>query len=128
MRHKATDTVPGRRNAMPKGSRTKAGRKSGQNDKEPSLDIRRLRAHIRGVAKKLAAPTTQKAIGYVRGSTDKQADEGGSPTVQRDRIADFCTLRRFELVGVYDDAKSGAKDERKRPGLNAALKAIAEGG
>jgi site-specific DNA recombinase len=111
---------------MPKGTRKAARRKSGYIDKEPSLDIRHLRAHIRDVAKTLAKPTTQKAVGYVRVSTDKQADKGGSPTVQRDRIADFCTLRRFDLVAVYDDAKSGAKDERKRPGLNAALEAIAD--
>lgn len=101
-------------------------RKGARNVQEPTLDRTRLRAHIRGVAKKLTAPANLKAVGYVRVSTDKQAEEGGSPAVQRDRIADFCTLRRLDLVAVFDDAKSGAKDERKRPGLAAALQAIAD--
>lgn len=97
-----------------------------RNAKEPRLDSRALCAHIRVVAKRLTSPATLRAVGYVRVSTGKQADKGGSPGVQRDRIADFCTLHRFDLIGVFEDTVSGAKDERKRPGLASALQVIAD--
>lgn len=94
---------------------------------EPYLDKRRRRAHIRGMAKRATSTGKPKAIGYTRVSTGKQADKGGSLAVQRDRIVEFAVLNGYELVGVYEDATSGAKDEDERPGFAAALNAIRSG-
>lgn len=96
--------------------------------KEPTVDKRVLKPYVRGMAKRLTSSSKPKAIGYVRVSTGKQADKGGSLAVQRDRIVEFAVLNGYELVGVFEDAGvSGAKDEGERPGFAAALDAIRRG-
>jgi site-specific DNA recombinase len=102
--------------------------KKKRNDKEPSLDKRQLRAYIVRMGKKLAAAKRPLAIGYTRVSTGKQADKGGSLSVQRDRIAQHAVLSGYELVGVFEDAGvSGAKSEEARPAFAAALDTIRHG-
>jgi DNA invertase Pin-like site-specific DNA recombinase len=81
------------------------------------------------MGKRLSSSSKPKAVGYVRVSTGKQADKGGSLAVQRDRIVEYAVLNGFNLVGVFEDAGiSGAKGEDERPGFAAALDAIRGGG
>lgn len=51
-----------------------------------------------------------KAIGYVRVSTEDQAREGVSLAAQEERLRAYCTMSGLELVGVLQEAGvSGAK-------------------
>lgn len=57
-----------------------------------------------------------KAIGYVRVSTEEQADSGLGLEAQRQRIAAYCTLKGIELVEVFaDEGVSGGKALATRP-------------
>jgi len=68
------------------------------------------------------------AVGYVRVSTGEQARDGGSLEEQRAALLFHALANGLELVDVLEDPGiSGAKDETKRPGLAAALKAIEDG-
>ena len=70
----------------------------------------------------------QKAIGYVRVSSDRQEREGKSLSMQRDAIVREAVLSGLELVGIFEDGGiSGGKDETKRPGLASALAEIKSG-
>ena len=69
---------------------------------------------------------SRRAIGYVRVSTDMQANEGISLEAQQSAIAQYCTLHGLKLVKVYQDILSGGKD--RRPGLQEALKHLSSGG
>jgi site-specific DNA recombinase len=56
------------------------------------------------------------AIGYVRVSTEEQADSGLGLEAQRQRIATFCTLKNLRLIDVFEDAGvSGGKPLASRP-------------
>src|SRR5437899_2280993 len=62
-----------------------------------------------------------RAVGYVRVSTDEQADNGVGLDVQRLGIETEAGRRGWELVGIEEDAASGKS--MARPGLRATLKA-----
>jgi DNA invertase Pin-like site-specific DNA recombinase len=65
------------------------------------------------------------AIGYIRVSSEEQADSGLGLEAQRERIKAFCTLKGLELVEVFEDAGvSGGKPLEARP-AGARLLAIA---
>lgn len=69
----------------------------------------------------------RNAIGYIRVSTQDQANEGVSLESQRAKIAAWCSINDYELVAVFDDAGiSGTKMDR-REGLQAALTATTRG-
>ena len=53
-----------------------------------------------------------KAIGYVRISTASQAD-GVSLENQRERIADYCQYKNFELLETIEDIESGGKNKAR---------------
>lgn len=59
-------------------------------------------------------------MGYVRVSTEHQADSGVSLEAQRRKLELYVELHGLELVGVEVDAGASAKTLR-RPGLQAAL-------
>src|ERR1022692_1344199 len=61
-----------------------------------------------------------KAIGYVRVSTDKQADRGVSLEAQVEKIRAMATVHDVELVDVIVDAGESAKD-LDRPGMTRVL-------
>ena len=69
----------------------------------------------------------QQAIGYIRVSTQGQADEGVSLEAQRSKIEAWCNLNDAELVAVFEDAGISGASMNKRPGLHAALKATTKG-
>ncbi len=64
--------------------------------------------------------------GYVRCSTDEQADSGAGLEVQRAAILAECTRRGWELVSIEEDAGFSAKN-LKRPAVQAALAALKAG-
>lgn len=64
----------------------------------------------------------QKAIGYIRVSTQGQVDEGVSLAAQRAKIEAWCEANNYELVAIHEDAGiSGALEIGDRPGLGMAL-------
>jgi DNA invertase Pin-like site-specific DNA recombinase len=66
-----------------------------------------------------------RVVGYVRVSTQEQAEEGYSLTTQREAIVAECDRRGWELVDlIADEGYSGRTDDR--PGLNRALALLAK--
>jgi len=84
----------------------------------------------RGSRTKPRLPSAPRAltrvVGYVRVSTDRQADEGVSLDAQRARVRAHCEALELELVAVESDEGSSAKT-LDRPGLQRALAALREG-
>jgi DNA invertase Pin-like site-specific DNA recombinase len=55
-----------------------------------------------------------KAVGYIRVSTTKQANEGVSLEAQAEKIKAYCALKDLDLTGIISDAgKSGSKANRE---------------
>ena len=69
----------------------------------------------------------QQAIGYIRVSTQGQADEGVSLEAQRAKIEAWCELNDYELVALFEDAGISGGSMKGREGLHAALKAARPG-
>lgn len=67
-------------------------------------------------------------LGYIRVSTDKQAEEGLGLEVQEEAIRSWCLSHQKELLSIHrDEGLSGSLDPGDRPGLAAALEAIESG-
>jgi site-specific DNA recombinase len=62
-----------------------------------------------------------KAVGYVRVSTEGQAQDGISLDAQRARIEAYCTANDYRLVGLHVDAGISGCRADNRPGLQEAL-------
>jgi site-specific DNA recombinase len=69
----------------------------------------------------------KQAIGYIRVSTEKQANEGVSLEAQEARINAWCIANGYELVRVYVDAGISGKRMDTRKELLAALAALKKG-
>lgn len=54
----------------------------------------------------------QKAILYIRVSTDEQADKGYSLKHQEERLRNYCQVHNIEIVGLYNDDHSAKTFER----------------
>ena len=66
----------------------------------------------------------RSAVGYVRVSTSRQAEDGLSLDAQRAAITAYCNAHDFRLLRIYTDIESGAKSDRR--GLEEALTARAD--
>lgn len=64
-----------------------------------------------------------KAVGYVRVSTDKQAESGLSMESQEEKIRAMAVVKDAELVEIIVDAAESAKD-LNRPGAQKVLKMV----
>lgn len=74
-----------------------------------------------------AAPK-RKAYGYIRVSSDRQANEGDSLDAQRRAIELVCELEGFEMIEVFaDPAISGSVPFARRPDGSRLLAAVAAG-
>jgi DNA invertase Pin-like site-specific DNA recombinase len=73
-------------------------------------------------------PTTKavKAVGYVRVSTERQADYGYSLDAQKAKLEAYAALYELELVEIIVDAGVSAKS-LNRPGLQRALGMLRKG-
>ncbi|MDB5349207.1 MAG: site-specific recombinase for integration and excision [Planctomycetota bacterium] len=67
-----------------------------------------------------------KVIGYVRVSTQEQADGGVSLAAQESKVRAYASLHDLEMVEVIVDAGESAKS-LKRPGLQRALAMLKRG-
>ncbi len=68
-----------------------------------------------------------KAIGYIRVSTQDQAEEGISLEAQRAKIEAWCLVNDYSLVDVFVDAGISGKAMGNREGLQVALDAVNKG-
>jgi site-specific DNA recombinase len=68
-----------------------------------------------------------KAIGYVRVSTEGQAQDGVSLEAQEAKIRAWADLNGAESVTIFRDAGLSGKRADNRPGLQEALTAVGEG-
>ncbi len=68
-----------------------------------------------------------KAIGYIRVSTDLQADKGTSLENQVARIKEFAEKRGLILENIFEDAGFSGKNTN-RPGFQAMMNRINQGG
>lgn len=66
------------------------------------------------------------AVGYVRVSTDDQADSGLGLQAQRTHIEAECQRREWALVRTFEDAGASGRT-LNRPGVAAALGAVGSG-
>ncbi len=66
-----------------------------------------------------------KAIGYIRVSTEEQAQEGMSLDTQEERIKSYCKAKDWELIEVVSDVCSGK--DLNRPGMRKIMDDIASG-
>ena len=69
----------------------------------------------------------KQAIGYVRVSTEQQANEGVSLEAQKAKIAAWCAAHEYELVQVFVDAGISGKKMENRPELLKARAAVKKG-
>jgi DNA invertase Pin-like site-specific DNA recombinase len=70
-----------------------------------------------------------QAIGYVRVSTDRQAESGQGLKVQERAIRDFCKKQGFKVTSILrDEGVSGTTDPGDRPGLSEALELVRDSG
>lgn len=67
-------------------------------------------------------------VGYVRVSTNEQAESGAGLEAQRDAIRGEATRRGWDLLRLYEDAAASGKTMDRRPGLQEALQAVEGGG
>jgi DNA invertase Pin-like site-specific DNA recombinase len=65
-----------------------------------------------------------QAIGYVRVSTQEQADSGAGLDAQRAAIETETARRGWTLVAIHEDAGASGKSMDGRPGLQHALAAV----
>lgn len=72
--------------------------------------------------------STMKVVGYVRVSSDRQAETQLSLDAQRQQIVSYCLASNLQIIDIYcDEGVSGGKDETQREGLQQVLAAITEG-
>jgi site-specific DNA recombinase len=68
------------------------------------------------------------AVGYIRVSSEEQADSGLGLEAQRQRIAAFCDMKGLTLTAVFEDAGvSGGKPLSTREGGARLLQAVRRG-
>jgi DNA invertase Pin-like site-specific DNA recombinase len=68
-----------------------------------------------------------RVIGYVRVSTGEQAVNGAGLAAQRDGIVNEAARRGWEVVAIHEDGGASGRTLDGRPGLSAALSAVAAG-
>lgn len=69
----------------------------------------------------------KKAVGYIRVSSDMQAEKGTSLDNQRERIAEYARKKGYELIHIYEDAGFSGKNT-KRPAFQKMFAHLRQGG
>jgi site-specific DNA recombinase len=73
----------------------------------------------------MSPESNQVAIGYIRVSSDTQADNASLPA-QREAILAYCKSERLQLFNIFEDVQSG-EDASSRSGLQFALSSLYAG-
>jgi DNA invertase Pin-like site-specific DNA recombinase len=81
---------------------------------------------ISGTQKEMHQGQHNKAVGYVRVSTDKQADRGVSLDAQAEKIRAMAVVHGVELIDLIVDAGESAKSIN-RPGMGRMLALVDSG-
>lgn len=68
-----------------------------------------------------------RAIGYLRVSTQEQAEEGVSLGAQRAKINAWCAVSDYHLGDIFEDAGISGSRTSNRPGLITAIEALNKG-
>lgn len=68
-----------------------------------------------------------RAVGYIRVSTEEQAESGAGLVVQQQTIEQEVARRGWRLIGIEADRGLSGKSVDSRPGLNKALGLVASG-
>jgi site-specific DNA recombinase len=68
-----------------------------------------------------------RAVGYIRVSTEEQSREGVSLSMQTKKVRAYCSLNDLDLVDIKEDAGISAKNISGRPGFQAALESVYSG-
>jgi site-specific DNA recombinase len=76
---------------------------------------------------KIVDGSVNKAIGYVRVSTEKQVEEGVSLDAQINKIKAWASLNDYELIHIYKDEGISGASLNKRDGMTEALDKIKKG-
>lgn len=71
-------------------------------------------------------PDHTRVVGYIRVSTEEQANSGLGLAAQREKIITECERRGWTLVEIFEDAGISGKSVTARPGLALALAALDE--
>jgi len=79
-----------------------------------------------GTRRDRTGPVATRVVGYVRVSTDKQAERGLSLDAQRAKLLGYAALYDLELVDTVVDAGESAKS-LNRPGLQRVLAMLKSG-
>src|SRR5205085_3363574 len=72
----------------------------------------------------MKATAATRAVGYLRVSTEEQADSGAGLAAQQAVIEAECSRRGWDLVGLHTDAGASGKSIKGRPALDNALGAV----
>jgi site-specific DNA recombinase len=65
-----------------------------------------------------------RAVGYIRVSTEEQSREGVSMEMQAAKIRAYCDLNDLELIGIVEDAGISGKSIKARPGIQTVLNMV----
>ena len=71
--------------------------------------------------------SNRSVAGYIRVSTEEQAQEGVSLAAQKHKIEVYCDLNDLHLVGIVEDAGISGKTLSKRPGIQTVLNELENG-
>ncbi len=85
-------------------------------------------AQRKSFGSKKANQRTESVVGYIRVSTDQQAESGAGMAAQRSAIRRHCDQHGWELAAIFEDNGASAKTLKGRPGLTEALRMLADGG
>jgi DNA invertase Pin-like site-specific DNA recombinase len=80
-----------------------------------------------GTKRALKKVRSDEFIGYIRVSTDQQAESGAGMAAQRAAILAQCKHNGWELARIYEDNGASAKALTGRPGLSEALQVLSQG-
>src|SRR5688572_29091073 len=79
--------------------------------------------YIRRSSHVQSSPVNHNVVGYIRVSTEEQADSRAGLDAQRAAILAEADRRGWRLVDLIEDAGWSGRD-MKRPGMQAALEAL----
>src|SRR2546427_10779418 len=75
----------------------------------------------------LSTSPMPEAVGYVRVSTEGQAQKGVSLEAQEAKIRAWCEANNYSMLALHNDAGLSGSRSDNRPGLQAALNEACKG-